>query len=67
MSEQGLYGKYDVYEDGEPVENFFVLEPETDKAARHAIYQYAKATDNQTLAAELQGWMQAIEDRKSVV
>lgn len=59
--DEGLYGKYEVYEDGEPVENCFVLEPGSDEAARQAIYEYAKATDNQKLASELRGWMEAIE------
>ena len=60
--EKGLFDKYVVEKDGEPVENCFVLEPENDEAAREAVYEYARATDNQKLASELRGWVLAIEE-----
>lgn len=63
--EEGLYEKYEVYEDGEEVDSCFVLEPETDSAARRAIYEYAKATDDEKLASELRGWMLAVEEEGS--
>jgi len=34
---EGLYSKYEVYKDGEAVPNSFVLEPESDDAAREAL------------------------------
>lgn len=51
---KGLYDKYEVYEDGEPVEGFtFVLKPETDFAARVALKAYADATENEALSDDL--------------
>lgn len=62
-SEQdGLYGKYAVFEDGEPVEGCFVLEPESDPAALAAMKTYAQATDDHELAEDLEAWIAAIED-----
>lgn len=55
--ERGLYDKYDVRKDGEPVEDCFVLEPENDHAARMALIAYADATDNEELADDLIEWV----------
>lgn len=55
--ERGLYGKYEVRKDGEPVEECFVLEPESDSAARKALIEYAEATDNEQLAEDLREWV----------
>lgn len=57
MSKRGLYEKYDVREDGEPVEGCFVLEPESDPAARKALLAYADATDDEALADDLCQWV----------
>lgn len=53
VTEEGLYAKYEVRKDGEPVEECFVLEPEDDRAARAALKAYAAATDNDELAEGL--------------
>ncbi len=57
MSEKGLYRKYRVEKDGEPVENCFVLEPESDSAAREALIEYAEHTDDEDLAEDLREWV----------
>ena len=56
-SEQGLYDKYEVKKDGEPVESCFVLEPESDSAAREALWTYADETDDGELANDLKEWL----------
>ena len=64
MSEQGgegLYDKYEVTKDGEPVLGCFILEPKGDEAAREAIRAYADATDNDKLARDLTEWMDQLE------
>lgn len=53
MTERGLYGKYEVIKDGEPITDCFVLEPEDDRAARVALKAYAAATENEELAEDL--------------
>jgi hypothetical protein len=53
----GLHAKYEVFEDGERVENCFVLEPETDSAARAALIEYAEETNNEDLAQDLRDWV----------
>jgi len=55
-TDRGLYEKYEVYKDGEAVPNCFVLEPETDSAAREALIRYAEATDDEELAEDLREW-----------
>jgi hypothetical protein len=55
--QSGFYEKYAVKKDGTPVRNCFVLEPESDPAAREALIQYAEATDNETLADDLREWV----------
>lgn len=55
--EEGLYSKYEVTKDGEPVEGCFVLEPEDDSAAREALIRYAEETDNAELAEDLREWV----------
>lgn len=52
--EQGLYNKFEVYRDGTPVDGFvFVLKPESDEAAREALWEYANETDNEELSEDL--------------
>ncbi|WP_237560643.1 hypothetical protein [Halostella litorea] len=58
--EAGLHDKYAVFEDGEPVADCFVLEPETDPAAREALIRYAEETDDEELAQDLCDWVTAI-------
>lgn len=58
--DDGLYAKYRVEKNGEPVENCFVLEPEDDPAARKALEAYADATDNNELAADLREWVRTL-------
>lgn len=54
---RGLYPKYSVFKDGDPVEDCFVLEPEGDDAAVHALEAYARATDNEELAKDIREWI----------
>lgn len=61
----GLHGKYRVEKDGETVEECFVLEPESDPAARAAIRAYADATDNEALAEDLREWCIEKEDENA--
>jgi hypothetical protein len=53
MSEKGLHAKYEVYRDGEEIEDCFVLEPDNDPAAQVALRAYAMATGNDDLAEDL--------------
>lgn len=62
---EGLYQKYEVYKGGEAVPNSFVLEPESDPAAREAIAVYARSTDDPELAADLQEWVGKLEGQES--
>lgn len=62
-ADQGLYQKYVVYQDGEPVPNCFVLEPESDPVALEAMEAYADVTDNQELADDLQEWVRGVRGR----
>lgn len=56
--EAGLYGKFQVYKDGDPVEEpCFVLKPENDQAARRALYTYARATTNTKLRQDIVDWL----------
>jgi hypothetical protein len=55
--DRGLYEKYEVYKDGDAVPNCFVLEPESDSAAREALIRYAEATDDEELAEDLREWV----------
>jgi len=59
--ESGLYQKYEVYKDGEPVQDCFVLEPESDEAALAALKEYALETDDHFLAADLADWIVEID------
>lgn len=61
---QGLYAKYDVQKNGTPVEECFVLEPESDPAALEALRTYADETENRTLRSEIRGWIMSIEEQK---
>lgn len=60
----GLYSKYTVLEDGEPVEDCFVLEPADDPAAIAAIEAYADATNDESLAEDLRAWIDSDGGRK---
>lgn len=62
--QSGLYEKYDVRKDGEPVEDCFVLEPEDDPAARVALSAYAGHTDDEDLRSDLNGWLHQIWNRQ---
>lgn len=53
----GLYSKYEVRRGGEPVEDCFVLEPESDEAAREALWTYAAETDNEELSEDIKMWL----------
>lgn len=64
--QRGLHGKYEVYEDGEPVEECFVLEPDDDPAARAALIEYALETSNDELAQDLRDWVVEICKRDHV-
>lgn len=57
----GLYKKYEVRKDGEPVEDCFILKPRTDEAARRAIETYIEKTENDEFADDLRSWLAAIE------
>lgn len=57
--ESGLYGKYEVTKNGEAVENCFVLKPESDPAAREALWEYISETDDDELAEDLRSWLLA--------
>ncbi|WP_238649744.1 hypothetical protein [Paenibacillus piscarius] len=62
--EKGLYNKYRILhrESGAEVEGAcFVLRPDKDAAARSALLQYAEATDNMELSADIWKWMQSID------
>lgn len=56
---KGLKRKYLVFkaDSGEMVENCFVLRPDKDPAAVEALKAYAKATDNEELAADIYKWV----------
>jgi len=62
-SDTGLYGKYEVTEDGSAVEDCFVLEPETDPAARAALATYAEQTDDEDLQRDLQAWLASLRNQ----
>ena len=55
----GLKRKYIVLkaDNGEDVPDCFVLRPAKDKAAVEALRAYAKATDNEVLAADIYRWV----------
>lgn len=56
----GLYDKYEVRKDGEPIGDCFVLEPENDPAAAAALRTYAQATDDPELREDLREWLDGI-------
>jgi len=62
--QSGLYDKYEVRKDGVLVEDCFVLEPEDDSAAREALKEYARTTDNDQLAADLAFWIAGLESQE---
>ena len=63
-TERGLHRKFRVYEDGEEIPDCFVLEPESDPAAREALLRYAKATGNEKLAEDLREWVADLQTRR---
>jgi hypothetical protein len=58
---EGLYAKYDVQKDGEPVKDCFVLVPEDDPAARRALETHIEVTESEALAQDLRDWIASIE------
>ncbi|APX98598.1 hypothetical protein [Natronorubrum daqingense] len=56
-TDSGLYDKYEVTKNGDPVDGCFVLEPAADPAAREALIRYAERTDDEQLAADLREWV----------
>lgn len=63
--EKGLYNKYKIInqETGqEATSECFVLKPAKDPAARAALSAYAKATDNQQLAADIIFWVSCLPE-----
>jgi len=60
---RGLYNKYIVLHlDGTPTQgHYFILKPETDKAAVEALKSYAHATQNEQLAEDLWQWIKELE------
>lgn len=63
--DRGLYGKYEVRRDGEPVEDCFVLEPESDDAALQALRTYAQVTDDDELRDDLWQWIHEIDSGRA--
>lgn len=63
---EGLYQKYEVYRDGDPVPNCFVLEPDRDETAREAIRAYAEETTDKELSRDLMDWMDSYTDTVGV-
>lgn len=66
--QEGLKLKYNVYkiEDGSVVNDCFVLRPQKDKAARAALLEYAKSTDNPALAEDIRKWIDSIRKEEQV-
>lgn len=61
-SDTGLYQKYEVFKDGERVEeDCFVLKPGADPIAREALKEYSLWTDDNDLATDLIEWVDAID------
>lgn len=59
-TDRGLYQKYSVTKDDEPQDGCFVLKPESDPAARAALWEYAHETNDAELAADLRAWVLSI-------
>lgn len=66
IPQEGLKIKYNVYkiEDSTPVYDCFVLRPTKDKAALYALTAYANWTKNKELAADIEKWVQSIEEKE---
>lgn len=67
MSDQtkGLYNKYQIIkrETGNESEGeYFVLKPEKDPAARAALLEYAKVTNNERLAQDIIFWVTSLPE-----
>lgn len=68
MVNEGLKIKYNVtkVENGQPVNDCFVLRPTKDNCAKEALLKYAEVTDNKALAQDIVIWLEDIEkERKS--
>ncbi|MFB6140048.1 MAG: hypothetical protein ABEJ26_06410 [Halosimplex sp.] len=68
--QKGLYEKYEVRKDGELQTGCFVLKPASDPAAREALKTYARETDNEELAEdidELVGRLEAMDEWKDTM
>lgn len=63
-NQKGMYGKYEVFKDGERVtEDCFVLIPSKDMAARAALSYYARETKNSKLASDLREWLRSLKPK----
>lgn len=66
MTYDGLYPKYEVYQDDEPLSGFsFVLRPETDAGARLALETYIDwcyANDFENLGRDLEDVLDNLDD-----
>ena len=61
---EGLYGKYEVLDSGGyEVTDCFVLRPERDATALAALMHYAALTPNSALAADLDEWIERIQQK----
>ncbi len=67
---RGLYGKHSVVRTSTgqtlPEGTYFVLVPAKDPAARVALAAYAEATDNATLAQDIQHWLEQLRMERTV-
>lgn len=64
-STDGLHEKYQVSKSEDAVENCFVLEPQSDDAAREALLRYAEVTNNTELATDLREWVAELNTQPS--
>lgn len=62
----GLKVKYIVrkVDTDEIVDECFVLRPQKDQAAITALYAYADATENKTLAVDIRTWLSKFKEEK---
>jgi len=61
---KGLYGKYTVIDNEtcKEVTDCFVLRPNVDPGAYHALVEYAETTYNPELKRDLKAWIAKIEE-----
>lgn len=58
---EGLIDKFDVFRHGsgeQVFDSLFVLLPEKDPAARHALVEYTNRTQNQILSNDIKKWLE---------